>query len=177
MPQVFSRMLLPELASMRRYAFALAKDHALADDIVQDALVLAIERRASFREGAPVRSWVLAIVHNVFISTQRKQAAEIRRDAKFAEMLVDRADASQEHGAYLRQVAQSFAALPDPQRQVLHLVAIEDLSYFEAGEVLQIPIGTVMSRLSRARAALRQHGEIAKNATAKLRIVGGTDGG
>lgn len=51
-------MLLPELASMQRYAFALAKDHALEDDIVQDALVLAMERRASFREGAPVRSWV-----------------------------------------------------------------------------------------------------------------------
>lgn len=176
MSQRFSQTLLTELAAMRRYARSLARDDALADDIVQDALVRAIEREGTFRPGASVRSWLLAIVHNVYVSGMRKLSAEASRNARFAETLVESVEPEQEQAALLTQTAQAFAALPDHQRQVLHLVAIEDLSYQEASEVLQIPIGTVMSRLSRARTALRFAGDERAGERRRLKIVGGEDG-
>lgn len=169
MAQKFSETLVTELAPMRRYALALARDEAFADDIVQDALLLAIEREETFRKSGVLRSWLLAIVHNVFISRMRRQAAEANRNARFAETLVERVEPGQEEAAYLNQIAHAFAALPDHQRQVMHLVAIEDLSYQEASKVLQIPIGTIMSRLSRARDAMR--GVAEKPERGRLKVV------
>jgi len=162
---------------MLRYARSLARDDALADDVVQDALVRAIEREGTFRPGGSMRSWLLAIVHNVYASGMRKRTAEANRNARFAETLVESAEPEQEQAALLSQMAQAFAALPDHQRQVLHLVAVEDLSYQEASEVLQIPIGTVMSRLSRARAAMRSVGQERADEPRRLKIVGGEDDG
>ncbi|MFC3442493.1 sigma-70 family RNA polymerase sigma factor [Sphingobium rhizovicinum] len=160
-----------DLLAMRRYARALARDDADADDVVQDALLRAIERKATYQPERSRTRWLLAIVHNVFVSGKRRQAAESRRNDRFAETLLSSIDPQQEEYMRLAEVAQGFSALPEPQRGVLHLTAIEGMSYQQAADVLGVPIGTIMSRLSRARAALRE----GAGAGSRLRIVGGRD--
>lgn len=162
-----------DVAAMRRYARSLTRDRDDADDVVQDALVRAIERQATYQAGRDRRRWLLAIVHNVFISGTRREVAEARRNDRFAEMQVAHTDASQEHHARLGEIARSFAALPEHHRAVLHLTAIEGLSYQECADVLGVPVGTIMSRIARARTALRQQDE--RQAEPALRIVGGRD--
>jgi RNA polymerase sigma-70 factor (ECF subfamily) len=166
--------IVGELAAMRRYARVLARDHQDADDVVQDALVRAIERDATYERGRGRRRWLLAIVHNVFVSGVRRQGAERRRDDRFAETLVAHSDAAQEHHARLTDIARGFAALSEHQRAVLHLTAVEGLSYQECADLLGVPVGTIMSRLARARAALRERDEQPVR-EAGLRIVGGRD--
>lgn len=167
-----------DLTAMRRYARALARDHHDADDVVQDALVRAIERQQTFQPERSRRRWLLAIVHNVFISGRRRAAAEARRNDSFAETLMAHVEPEQEHRVRLNQIAHAFAELSEHQRAVAHLILVEGLSYQEAADVLGIPIGTVMSRLARARAALRaveqeapENGQ--KQTHARLRVVGG----
>jgi len=164
-----------EVAAMRRYARSLTRDRDDADDVVQDALVRAIERQATYQQGRDRRRWLLAIVHNVFISGTRREAAEARRNDRFAETQVAHSEAPQELHARLAEIARSFAALPDHHRAVLHLTAIEGLSYQECADVLGVPTGTIMSRIARARAALRQQEE--QRPERALRIVGGRDDG
>jgi len=163
-----------DLAAMRRYARALARDSHDADDVVQDALVRAIEGQRSFRPECSRRRWLLAIVHNVFVSRKRREAAEARRNDRFAEQLVAHVDPAQEQHARLARIAQAFAALTEPHRAVIHLVVIEGLSYQDVADILAVPIGTVMSRLARARAALKQQ-ETDAGGPARLRLIGGED--
>lgn len=163
-----------DVAAMRRYARSLTRDRDDAEDVVQDALVRAIERQATFRSGGDRRRWLLAIVHNVFVSGTRREAAEARRNDRFAEEQAAHSDAAQELRVRLAEIARRFAALPDHHRAVLHLTAVEGMSYQQCADVLGIPVGTVMSRLSRARASLRE--QQADRAEPALRIVGGQDG-
>lgn len=155
---------------MRRYARALARHEQDAEDIVQDACVRAMERESTFKPGLSKRRWLLAIVHNVFVSSKRREAAEARRNLRFAETLLASVDPEQEQIARLNEVARAFVALPDSQRAVLHLVAVEGMNYQEAADILGVPIGTIMSRLSRARSAMRE-----QQKAPALRIVGGLD--
>ncbi|WP_312217639.1 sigma-70 family RNA polymerase sigma factor [Sphingobium yanoikuyae] len=159
-----------DLRAMRRYARALSRDHVAADDVVQDAVMRAIERRDQFQPDRSRRRWLLAIVHNVFISAKRREAAETRRNLAFAQIQVD---PDQEVRADLMQVARAFADLPDHQRAVMHLTVVEGLSYQESADLLGIAVGTVMSRLARARATLRQDRD--RQPRDRLRIVGGQD--
>jgi RNA polymerase sigma-70 factor (ECF subfamily) len=180
--------VIAQLPPLRRYARALTRDEAQADDLVQDALARAFERRATFRAGANLRNWLLSILHNVFIDACRRRQAEARREAEIARLAEASAPAGQESRLHLQQIATAFLHLPEEQRAALHLVAIEGLSYQEAADTLQIPVGTLMSRLSRARAALRAFEAGARPlapalpppaaATPRrptLRIVGGSD--
>jgi len=144
-----------QLPALRRYARALTRDAVQAEDLVHDALVKAYEKRASFRPGRNLRSWLLSILHNHFIDRVRKERAEVLRLTGAKEIAETAAPPEQDHNVRLAQVAQAFMALPDEQRSALHLVAIEGLSYQEAAATLGIPTGTLMSRLGRARAALR----------------------
>lgn len=162
-----------DLRAMRRYARALSRDHVVADDVVQDAVMRAIERRDQFQPDRSRRRWLLAIVHNVFISAKRREAAETRRNLAFAQIQIDHADPEQEVRADLIQVARAFADLPDHQRAVMHLTVVEGLSYQESADLLGIAVGTVMSRLARARATLRQDRD--RQPRDRLRIVGGQD--
>lgn len=159
---------------MRRYARALARDYQDADDVVQDALVRAIERNATYEPGRSRRRWLLAIVHNVFVSGLRRRAAERRRDDRFADAQLVHSDPAQEHRARLTDIARGFDALPEHQRAVLHLIAVEGLTYQECADLLGVPAGTIMSRLARARASLRERDERPAGG-AKLRIMGGRD--
>lgn len=185
-----------QLGVMRRYARALTRDDVEAEDLVHDALVRAYERRGSFDAeparagmgkggmskggatggGARLRGWLLSVLHNVFIDRRRSRVAEARREAESLDLAETSAAPAQEHRLRLAQVRDAFMALPEEQRAALHLVAIEGLGYAEAAATLGIPQGTLMSRLSRARATLRAMEEGgAGEGPARLRIVGGTD--
>ena len=174
MSDAFSVDVAKHLAAMRRYARSLVRDPVAADDLVQQALLRGIEGAASFRQGGSLKSWLLSIVHNQFISGQRHAAVERRGLAGLADVARDAVqEGDQEQALLLRDVSDRFAALPEPQRAVLHLIAIEGLSYRETADALSIPIGTVMSRLGRARAALRSVGDLPEGR--RLRLVGGHD--
>jgi RNA polymerase sigma-70 factor (ECF subfamily) len=165
--------IVGQLGSLRRYARSLTRDGADAEDLVHDALVRAYERRGTFRAGGNLRAWLLTIVHNVFIDRMRSRRSEAARIEQVGHLADGSVPASQDHSVRLSQVREAFLALPEEQRSALHLVAIEGLSYAEAAEVSGVPLGTLMSRIGRARAALREmeEGPSAK-ARPRLRIVG-----
>lgn len=166
-----------QLGALRRYARSLTRGGADAEDLVHDALVRAYERRATFQKGGDLRSWLLSILHNSFIDRMRSRKAEAGRLERAAELQPGEAAASQDHVVRLAQVRQAFLGLPEEQRAALHLVAIEGLSYQQAADTLAVPIGTLMSRIGRARAALRAletgGGDDAEAGRPNLRIVGG----
>ncbi|MBB3935460.1 sigma-70 family RNA polymerase sigma factor [Aureimonas phyllosphaerae] len=147
--------LFAQLGPLKRYAYSLTRDRGEAEDLVHDALVKAIECERQFRPGRNARSWLCSILHNTFIDRRRARAVragvEMPSDAS-----VDVAQPASQHDALrLQDVRRSFLALPEEQRTALHLVAIEGLSYEDAATTLDIPVGTLVSRVSRARAQLR----------------------
>lgn len=142
----------PLVPSLRRYARSLLRDHAAADDLVQDCLERVIGRWHQRRADADTRTWVFTILHNLAVNRfkqiarrGRHVAVEEEDEAMFA------SPPNQEEGLHHQAVLDALACLPDDHRSVLLLISVEDLSYAEAATVLNIPIGTVMSRLSRAR--------------------------
>ncbi|HJS38797.1 MAG TPA: RNA polymerase sigma factor [Burkholderiales bacterium] len=141
--------LIPRL---RRYARALAGDRAAADDLVQDTLERAWAKLHLFRGGTDLRAWLFTVMHNVHVNQVRAARPTDALDEEMPE-LAQRA--VQGDALVVRDLERALAALPAAQREVLLLVALEDLSYEETAQVLGIPIGTVMSRLARAREKLR----------------------
>ena len=146
----------PLIPALRRYARALVRNRAAADDLVQDCLERAVSRWQQRGDGS-VRAWLFAILHNLAVDQFRKLAARGRHvtidetsEGHFGEA------ASQEYRVMYQDVLNKLAKLPEEQRTVLLLVAVEDLSYADAAKVLRVPVGTVMSRLSRARERLQQ---------------------
>lgn len=166
--------VIGQLAALRRYARSLVRNPDEAEDLVHDALVRALERKSTFRSGSSIRNWLMSIVHNAHIDRLRRNRAAARREEVALEVADIAAPAVQEYSVRLAQVRDAFLALPEDQREALHLVAIEELSYQEAADVLNIPVGTLMSRVSRARARLRaMEGGEETSAVPHLRIVGG----
>lgn len=141
--------LIPRL---RRYARALLGDRAAADDLVQDTLERALAKLRLYRRGTDLRAWLFTVMHNVYVN----QLRAARPLAPLEEDMPELARSAREAGALdLRDLERALRRLPPEQREVLLLVALEELSYDEAARALGIPIGTVMSRLSRAREKLR----------------------
>lgn len=167
----------PCLGALRRYARVLTQAGQEADDLVQGALLRAYERRATFREGSDLRVWLMAILHNHFIDTQRARKSALAREQAWAETTPGFVLPEGEHAARLAQLRRAFLALPADQREALHLMAVEGLSVAEVAAVLAIPAGTVMSRVARARAALRdfENGPAEKPEPTRLRLVRGHD--
>lgn len=165
--------IVAHLPSLRSYARALTRDPVDADDLVQDALLRAYERAATYRRDHPLKSWLLTIVHNLFIDRRRREGSELRRNARLSQLYDGAvAPAGQEQAVQLREVAQRFDALPEEHRAVLSLIAVQGLSYQETAMTLEVPVGTVMSRLHRARAALREPYAVDG---VRLHVVGGKD--
>jgi RNA polymerase sigma-70 factor (ECF subfamily) len=144
------------IPSLRRYARALLRDSDRADDLVQDCLERALSRRHLWQGGASLRPWLFRIMHNIFANQAR--ALSIRPRLEPIEDAGDVAAGTQpQHGHMaLAEMAKALGELPDGQRRVVLLVALEGLAYQEVADLLDIPIGTVMSRLSRGRERLRQ---------------------
>lgn len=144
------------IPALRRYAYALLRSRQDADDLVQDTLVRALDNLHRLRAEGGVRPWLFTIMHNLFVSQLRKARARPDHEPFTPESEASAASAgSQEDNFHYRDLVAALHALPVEQRTVLLLVSLEDLSYGEVARVLDIPIGTVMSRLARGRERLR----------------------
>ena len=143
------------LVPLRRYARSLTRDTLKADDLVHDTLVRALESGLSVRPNTNLRTWMMTVLHNVFIDDQRRKRVEARHAESLVQMSDESVPPSQEGQVRLAQIRQAFLTLPEEQRAALHLVTLEGMAYADAAAVLGIPIGTLMSRLGRGRAALR----------------------
>lgn len=145
------------IASLRRYAWVLCGNHADADDLVQECLVKAIATAHTYKRGRSLRAWLFSILHNTFVS-QRRQFARRARASRFIDSALKDAEvpANQEKHMEAEDTLSMLSHLTPDQQSVLVLIAVEGLSYAEAAEALDIPIGTLMSRLARGREALRR---------------------
>lgn len=142
-------------ASLRRYARALVGGRAEADDLVQDCLERAISKSDKFQPGTNLRAWLFRIMHNLYIDRVRSQEARIERCAIEDVERVLSYPADQHTSVEVRNVLEAVDELPPDQRSVLMMVALEGMKYVEVAEILGVPLGTVMSRLTRAREAVR----------------------
>ncbi len=139
--------------SLRRYARALLGGRGDADDLVHDTLVRAMDRIHLYRPGSDIRAWLFTILHNQHIDAVRRSARRPDYVAIGDEEAT--APAAQEGRLAVRDLDQALALLPNEQRQVVLLVGLEGLAYTEVAAVLDVPLGTVMSRLNRGRQRLR----------------------
>ncbi|MCT7666086.1 sigma-70 family RNA polymerase sigma factor [Shinella kummerowiae] len=155
--------------ALRRYARALTHDPDRADDLVQDSLERAIRKRGLWRPSGSVRSWMFRILLNVYRNDLRRQR---RSPVPLSLETIPGSDPAgldvQPGRLALAETARAMQALPLEQREVLLLVAVEEMKYSEAAAILSIPIGTLMSRLARARSTLR---DLTQTGTPKLRSV------
>ncbi len=151
----FGELIAENIPRLRRYARALVRDTHLADDLVQDCLERAWTKRALWRDRGDIRAWLFTILHNVYANAARRHTRRPR------EVSIDTAPETgvapgQETNLFLRDLESCLAALSDEHREVLLLVGLEQLSYEETATILELPVGTVMSRLSRGRSRLRE---------------------
>ncbi len=162
--QEFVGALVAQLPSLRRYAVALAGNAALADDLVQDAIERAIRRSAQLRDLSRLAGWLRRIVHNLYVDEIRRgrgrgteqDITELADDLSLSVAAYD--------GTTIREFVRALGSLSLEHRQILLLVGLEEMNYREIAEELDIPIGTVMSRLARARERLRS---LLQNETAR----------
>jgi len=150
--------LMEHVPRLRRYARALLTNRELADDLVQDTLERALSRSRTFEYGTDLRAWLFTIMHNVFVNQVRKASARVVHvsvdDEAFGETELA-ASGGQLHSLEVRDLDYALQRLPAEQREVVLLVGLEEMSYAEVANALSVPIGTVMSRLSRGRERLR----------------------
>jgi RNA polymerase sigma factor (sigma-70 family) len=154
--------LIPRL---RRYARALVGDRASADDLVQDTLERAWTKLHLYRQGTDLRAWLFTVMHNVHVNRVTRLYDPLGDEMPELAQRGTQADA-----LLVRDLDRAIARLPADQRAVLLLVTLEEMSYEEVARTLGIPIGTVMSRLSRAREKLRAM-MLGQAPGAKLKVV------
>lgn len=143
------------IPALRRYARALVRDRDKADDLVQDCLERAVAKRHLWRGDGPVQAWLFRILINRYRDLQRQSPTPGHLVA-IEELTFEPAQGGgQEASLALREVQDAMARLPGDQREVLLIVALEGKTFDQAASLLDIPKGTLMSRLARARAALR----------------------
>lgn len=162
-----AQRLVDLIPRLRRYARALVGDRAAADDLVQDTLERAWAKLHLYRRGTDLRAWLFTVMHNVHVNRVRATRPTDMLEDEMPE-LAQRA--AQGDGLLVRDLERAIARLPAEQRAVLLLVTLEDMSYEEVARALAIPIGTVMSRLSRAREKLRLL-MLGQSAAGKLKVV------
>ena len=153
----FGDQLIAVLPRLRRFARGLAGSVAEADDLVQAACERALARAHQFQEGTRFDSWMFRIVQTIWIDQLRardvrKEDGDVAEERLGTDAPVRRIEAR----LALNEVRQAVELLPPDQRATLMLVTVEGLSYKEAAEVAGVPVGTIMSRLARARVALQQ---------------------
>ncbi len=153
-PTAFRQQLLGTIPRLRRYARSLVFDASAADDLVQTTLERALAHWHQFDQRRDILVWTLSIAHNAFMDERRRERRTVYTDPQ--ELPVDEPQAPNVDIGLRLDLVGALAQLSVEQREPLLLVTLEQLSYAECAEVLHIPIGTVMSRISRARAALRE---------------------
>jgi len=152
----FRSRLTAEIPYLRRFARGLAGDFALADDLVQDCLERALAKEHLYDPARQLRAWLYAILRNIYVSgLRRKSRAGVIKGVDDLAPEEEAVAGEQEDHAAIRSISEALDRLPDLHREVILLVALEDMSYREVAEITGVPVGTVMSRLSRARSALK----------------------
>lgn len=148
--------IVDQIPHLRRYAAALLSDRDAADDLVQDCLARAFDRIHLWQPTGTIRAWLFTILHNLHVNQAQKRgrAPELRGDTEHLER--QPASSDTEAGLVARDIASALAQLPEEQRSVVLLVGLEGLSYAEVAAITDVPLGTVMSRLSRGRERLRR---------------------
>jgi RNA polymerase sigma-70 factor (ECF subfamily) len=154
----FSTLLEQQIPRLRRYAYALHRSsRARADDLVQDTLVRAISKQHLWQPGTNLQAWLFTLMHHQNVNDVRRSI--VRAGVIYnVEELHDSLRSADDTSAFLqlRDLERAMAKLTMENRQIILLVALEGLYYEDVAEVLRIPVGTVRSRLSRGRAALRR---------------------
>jgi RNA polymerase sigma-70 factor (ECF subfamily) len=146
--------IVKHIPRLRRYARALTGDSGRADDLVQDTLERALVKFHLWQPGSDLRAWMFTIMHNVYVNHVRANKSAVVT-ALEEEVVQPAIRATQGDRLEVLDLQVALSQLPEEQREVLLLVGLEQLTYEEAARVLGIPIGTVMSRLSRGRERLR----------------------
>ena len=156
--QAFERELLTLLPRLRRFAHALARDRADADDLLQAALERALKARDQWAPGTRLDSWMMRIVRNCWIDEMRSRVRRARTFVPEEEGETIGIDSHRdiEMKVAMRDVEKAMNSLSSEQREVIALVLVDGLAYREAADLLDIPIGTLTSRLTRGRQALAQ---------------------
>jgi len=152
----FCDLLEPQIPRLRRYARALTRDTQRADDLVQDTLVRALAKQDRWEPGTNLRAWLFTLMHNQYVNNIRRgnrDAGAIDIDEVSASLV---ATTDPTASRQLHELERALGQLPAEQREVILLVGLEGLSYDDAAAILAVPIGTVRSRLSRGREALRR---------------------
>jgi RNA polymerase sigma-70 factor (ECF subfamily) len=151
----FARLLEVEIPRLRRYARALTRDLSRADDLVQSCLTRAVAKQHLWQPGTDLRAWLFTIMHNQHVNDVRRGVREgISVELTEAPQLTAQSNAIDT--LHLRDLERALAKLAVEQREVILLVGLEGLAYEEVATILGVPIGTVRSRLSRGRDALRR---------------------
>jgi len=149
-----ANLMVEYIPRLRRYARALTRDHHAVDDLVQDTLERALNKLHLWRPDSDMRAWLFSVMHSVFVNQWHVPRLELDYDPKG---MPDIAVQAPNFGRIeIGEMEKALQSIPREQRDVLLLVAVEEMSYEQTAEMLAIPIGTVMSRLSRAREKLRQ---------------------
>jgi RNA polymerase sigma-70 factor, ECF subfamily len=152
----FFDLLEQEVPRLRRYARALTRDRVRADDLVQETLLRAIRKEHLWEPGTDLRAWLFTIMHNqnvneVRLATRDAASLDVQDCSTF---LIANSDPSASR--QLAELEHALSQLPERQRQIILLVGLEGMRYEEVADILQIPVGTVRSRLSRGRESLRK---------------------
>jgi RNA polymerase sigma-70 factor (ECF subfamily) len=150
------QLIADQIPRLRRYARALTGDPSKADDLVQEALLRGLSRQHLWQPGTDMRAWMFTILHNIHINNQRRRQTRAGQQEPLEDYPEPSQPSSQEKSLEVRDLARALEYIPDPQRQVVLLVGLEGMDYKTVAAVLDIPLGTVMSRLHRGREALRR---------------------
>lgn len=147
------KQLIALLPNMRRFALSLCRNSAIADDLVQLACERALANAGSFQPGTRFDAWIFRIIRNLWIDQVRrdKTAGHQEQIDELQDFIPAPGETAAEARLLLGETWRAISALPQEQREVLVLVCVEELSYRDTADALDIPIGTVMSRLARAR--------------------------
>ena len=160
--------LIACLPRLRRYARALVGDRAGADDLVQDTMERGWRKLSSWQRGSDMRAWLFGIMHNLHVDQVRRPS--VQTDALDDDTPLPSVRAAQSDHLEMRDLESALQTLPAEQREILLLVALEEMSYDDVAATLGLPVGTVMSRLSRARQKLRAQME-GRAVVSQLKVV------
>ena len=156
MANEFRTNLIAEIPHLRRFARSLCGDASLADDLVQDCIERALKKSHLYDATKPLRAWLYAVLRNIHVSNWRSNVKHT--SSKNIDDLIDGEGATraeQEDNFSTSLITEALDKLPAQQREVLVLISLEEVSYKQASEIIGVPIGTIMSRLSRARSLLK----------------------
>ena len=154
-PPLFKDLLIKEIPNLRAFAASLCGSMHLADDLVQDTLLKAWSHSDSFEEGTNIRAWLFTILRNGYYSLYRKRGREVQdTDGMYSQNVA--VQGGQESAVDFSDFRTALAKLPEDQREVLILVGATGLSYEEAAQVCEVAVGTIKSRVNRARIKLAE---------------------